>query len=196
MLHRPMRIILVGAVVTTVSPLAVRSVQAQGTGGYYYETYIYGYNPGYFARTYSVRPSPFPSSKIAPFGAPIVYYVGPATAPAKSSRTQPVDIRLGYGTPAPVLADGPAQIELQMPAGAQVWFGGQKTTQTGTRRQFESPSLTAGRAYTYDVRVTWREGEREVTESRRLTVHAGDRLNASFPAPATLSSGEAMSTPR
>ena len=56
MLHRQVLTILVGALVVAVSPLAVRPAQGQGAGGYYYETSLYGYNPGYYARRYAVRP--------------------------------------------------------------------------------------------------------------------------------------------
>jgi hypothetical protein len=54
MLHRRLLMILAGALVIAVSPLAVRPVRGQGAGGYYYETYRYGYNPGYYARQYVI----------------------------------------------------------------------------------------------------------------------------------------------
>jgi uncharacterized protein (TIGR03000 family) len=64
-----------------------------------------------------------------------------------------------------------------------VVLGGQKTRQTGTLRQFESPPLVPGMEYTYGVTVTWNQDGREVVETRELLVRAGDRLSASFPAP-------------
>ena len=197
MLRPQALIILAGAVVTTLSPLAVRPARGQGTGSYYYETYLYGYNPGYYARRYAVQPLPVMPSKLAPFSLPYVYHVpAPAAAPAKGNRTQSGDVRIRFGAATPALADASARIELQVPADAQVWFGGQKTTQTGTRRYFESPPLTSGRTYTYEVRASWKEDGREVTESRRLSIRAGDRLNASFPDPAKLTVGKDANTPR
>lgn len=189
--------ILAGAVVTTRSPLAVRPAHGQGTGGYYYESFMYGYNPGYFASRYRVRPLPVLPGKLAPFSLPYVYYVpAPAATPAKRSGAQPVDIRIRYAAVTPARADAPVQIDLQVPADAQVWFGGQKTTQTGTLRSFESPPLTAGRTYTYEVRATWKEGGREVTESRRLAIRAGERLTATFPDQANLTAGKDANPPR
>jgi uncharacterized protein (TIGR03000 family) len=191
-----MLITLAGAVVTTVSPLAVRPAYGQGTGSYYYENYVYGYNPGYYARSYAVRPLPVMPSKLAPLRLPYVYYVPAPAAAAKGNAMQSVDVRMRYGAITPALADAPPLIELHVPADAQVWFGGQKTTQIGTLRHFESPPLTSGRTYTSEVRATWKEGEREVTESRRLSIRADDSLSASFPDAAKLTVGKDANTPR
>ena len=55
------------------------------------------------------------------------------------------------------------------------------TDETGPSRQFQSPPLDPGRAYTYDVRASWRAGDgQEVTRNRRLTVRAGDHLELDF----------------
>jgi uncharacterized protein (TIGR03000 family) len=197
MLHRQVLTILVGALVVAVSPLAVRPAQGQSAGGYYYETSLYGYNPGYYARRYAVRPILVLPRKEAPSSMPYVYYLPtPAAAPANSTRTPPVDVRIRYGAVTPALADAAAHIELQVPTDAQVWFGGQQTTQTGALRHYASPTLISGREYTYEVRVAWKEGGREVTESRRLSIRAGDRLSASFPAAGKLTAGKDASALR
>jgi uncharacterized protein (TIGR03000 family) len=79
-------------------------------------------------------------------------------------------------------ANRAAQIELRVPAGAEVWLDDVRTRQTGEVRPFVSPPLAAGKEYSYQVRVTWKDGGREMVEKRELTVRAGDRLSASFPA--------------
>jgi len=56
--------------------------------------------------------------------------------------------------------------------------------------------LTAGGAYAYEVRASWKEGGREVTESRRLSIHDGERLTATFPDPAKLAAGKDASVRR
>jgi uncharacterized protein (TIGR03000 family) len=170
--------ILAGALVMAVSPPAVRPARGQGAGGYYYETYHYGYNPGYYARRYPVPPVFIVPSKMAPVRMPYVYHVPPvAAAPPAGKRPPPVEVRVHFGEVTPA----PAEIDLQAPADAQVWFDGEKTTQTGALRQFVSPPLTPGRPHTYEVRAAWKEGGREVTESRRLSVRAGERSSVSFP---------------
>jgi uncharacterized protein (TIGR03000 family) len=195
MLYRRLLVVLAGALVTAVSP-AVCPALGQGAGSYYYETYQYGYNPGYYARRYPVLPVFVVPSKIAPASMPYVYYVpAPAAAPPTGKRPQPVEVRVLFGPVPPAPAAVPAEIDLQVPADAQVWFDGEKTTQTGALRQFVSPPLATDRDYTYEVRVAWKEGGREVTESRRLTVRGGSRVSASFPAaPAKLAAAKGPGT--
>jgi len=196
MLHRRLWMVLAGALVTAVSPPAVRPALGQGAGGYYYETYLYGYNPGYYARRYPALPVFVVPSKVAPVSMPYVYHVpAPAAAPPRSNRAPLVEVRIFFGAVIPAPAAAPVQFDLQVPADAQVWFDGEKTTQTGALRHFVSPPLPPGRAYTYEVRVAWKEGGREVTESRRLSVRAGDHVSASFPVAAKQAAGKGASTP-
>jgi uncharacterized protein (TIGR03000 family) len=84
--------------------------------------------------------------------------------------------------PAPVTATAtarPALIDVVLPADAALSFQGvPMTEETGALRQFQSPPLTPGRNYSYDVRATWKDKEgREIVRSRRLTVRAGDHLD-------------------
>src|SRR5262249_14362589 len=90
---------------------------------------------------------------------------------------------LGAGPPAvraATPADRPALIDVQVPAGAEIWFDGARTSQTGPFRQFISPPLTPGRQYAYAVRVRWTEGGRTVERTRRLGLRAGDRVSVDF----------------
>jgi uncharacterized protein (TIGR03000 family) len=193
MLYRLLLMVAAVAIVAAVSPLAVRPAQGPSAGSYYYQTYQYGYNPGYYARHYPTLPV-FVPSKTAPSFIPYVYYVpAPEAASPKSKSALAFEVRVLSAPMTPALADSSAQIELQVPTDAQVWFDGEKTTQTGTLRQFVSPPLTAGWQYTYVVRAEWKENGREVTESRRLTFPAGDRLSASFPDVANKTAGKGAS---
>jgi uncharacterized protein (TIGR03000 family) len=67
-----------------------------------------------------------------------------------------------------------------VPGNAEVWFDGEKTTSTGTNRQFRSPPLTPGQRYRYEVRVRWVENGREVTQTQQVVVSAGANVNVSF----------------
>jgi uncharacterized protein (TIGR03000 family) len=70
---------------------------------------------------------------------------------------------------------------MTVPANAKVWFDGATTVQTGDHRRFVSLPLRPGNEYAYEVLVKWTQDGREVTQNRRIAVHAGDVLNLTFP---------------
>jgi uncharacterized protein (TIGR03000 family) len=80
-----------------------------------------------------------------------------------------------------------ARVNLRVPADAKIWFDGSQTGQTGTARSFESPSLVRGKEYAYQVRIQWKRDGKDVTETRRVDVHAGDVIN--------LAAGSSSGTP-
>jgi uncharacterized protein (TIGR03000 family) len=45
--------------------------------------------------------------------------------------------------------------------------------------------MSSEHAYTYDVKARWNEQGKEITQSRRITVHAGEQARIAFPAPST-----------
>jgi uncharacterized protein (TIGR03000 family) len=97
------------------------------------------------------------------FGSSSIGYYSPA-ALAEAASLLP-----GNSQPAP---DNAAHVILQVPAGAEVWFDGDKTRQTGTLRHYFSPPLTPGKDYVYEVRVRWTRDGKPVEETRRVHVHA------------------------
>jgi len=87
---------------------------------------------------------------------------------------------------APVVAPatpGRAQIELQVPTNAKVWFNGSPTKQSGSSRIFVSSPLTKGTKYSYAVRIQWREGDRDVEQNRSIFFMAGDQVRLDFTQP-------------
>jgi len=76
--------------------------------------------------------------------------------------------------------DAPVLITVTVPGDAQIWFEGSKTTQTGTTRQFVSPALKPGLNYTYTLRVRRSENGRDVDETRKLSVRAGESVTLNF----------------
>jgi uncharacterized protein (TIGR03000 family) len=164
--------------------------------GYYYETFRYGYNPGYYARRYTAPPAGNQSVSFGAYGgnaktAPTS--VTPGTWLRYAAAAPTAQPQIGGFSRAPVLsvtraaeqiesADTTVQIELRVPADAEVWLDGVRTWQAGESRLFVSPPLTSGKKYSYEVRVTWKEGDQEKVEKRDLGVRAGDRLSESFPA--------------
>jgi len=83
--------------------------------------------------------------------------------------------------PAPL--DTTAQVTVRVPAEAEIWVEGTKTTSTGSVREFKSPPLTPGSPYTYDIKVTWTENGHDVTQTQRFDVTAGAHINLAFPIP-------------
>jgi uncharacterized protein (TIGR03000 family) len=107
------------------------------------------------------------------------YYAYP---PAFVTSAPPTRTQAFYYAPAaPSPGNAAVSINMAVPANAKVSFDGAVTTQTGRQRLFVSPPLRPGNEYAYDVVVKWTQDGREVTQNRRLTVHAGDVLNLTFP---------------
>lgn len=71
----------------------------------------------------------------------------------------------------------PILVNLRVPGDAKIWFEGSPTNQTGTMRSFESPPMAVGRDYVYDIRIQWQQDSKNVTQTRRINVHAGDVIN-------------------
>jgi uncharacterized protein (TIGR03000 family) len=71
------------------------------------------------------------------------------------------------------------QIQVTTPAQARISFDGKGTMQTGSRRQFVSPSLAAG-DYTYEITASWMDDGKEVTQRKTFPVHPGDVVQISI----------------
>jgi uncharacterized protein (TIGR03000 family) len=119
-----------------------------------------------------------------PYAAPAIPSYG-ATAPAAysygaSAPSAPADYYSGAYPTAAQARDSKAHIRLIVPAGARVWFGNAATQQTGTVRDFDSPELTPGKDYSYEVKVRWTENGKEVTRTREVAVSAGLSATVDF----------------
>jgi uncharacterized protein (TIGR03000 family) len=83
----------------------------------------------------------------------------------------------------PKLDDNAVLIGVRVPEGATIWFDGEKTTQTGTFREFTSPPLEPGQKFSYEIKAVWTENGQEVSRLRRIDVYAGDRMMVNFMSP-------------
>jgi len=148
--------------------------QFHGRFGYYgyypypYDTYPYSwsspvYDYGNYDSFGDVTPS-YPDSY-------------PAVTPAAADY-QPFD---PPAPAAPVRPDTSAHVTVHVPAGAQLWFDGKATTAEGSVREFETPPLTPGSRYLYEVRALWNENGQEVTQTQRAEVSAGSHVDVTFP---------------
>src|SRR6202043_2035796 len=126
--------------------------------GDHYGSHRYGYY-GYYPYSYGVYPYSYSSpvydsgyygsyGDVTPSYPDIYSSVTPAAASYPS--LDPV-------ATAPTQPDTNALVTVNVPAGAQLWFDGKATTTAGSVRQFESPPLTPGGRYSYEVRARWNE---------------------------------------
>lgn len=134
-------------------------------GGYYYG------DPGYSA-------------------API-YYDSTASIPATSTYNSfyPPDTTVAQS------ANMSARVEVQVPPDAQLTFEGQKTTQTGSFRTFDSPPLQPGSSYSYNITATWNNNGTPVTQSRTVPVAPGRKSFVSFLQPPAGQQGQPQQLP-
>jgi uncharacterized protein (TIGR03000 family) len=184
----------VAALGLAVLLLTPRVTLGQTTGGYYYETFRYGYNPAYYARRFTKRPTGQTAKTIAASDMYLYYVAPPPVTQAQGGRPVRTATRVAAAE-SPVTPDTRAQIDQKVPQDAEVWFDGAKTTQTGSLRRFVTPPLTQGGKYGYEVRVVWKDGTRTVTETRRLELAAGESFSANFPTAVASATGAEPARP-
>jgi len=149
--------------------------------GYSYRYVPYGYG-------YSVGPSysyyPPSSAYVVPSN---TYVIPTQPTPSTSSEVTPAGPVEGTETRP---AGTTATVNLLLPAAdAEVWIDGRQVPGTGTVRRFESPALRSGESYSGTMRVRWPGSGGEVrTETRQVSVYAGDRVTIDFTRPAATAS--------
>jgi len=74
-------------------------------------------------------------------------------------------------------------ISVRVSPNAEIWFDGEKTTQSGNRREFVTPAIASDGECNYAIRARWTEDGREVDQTRNVSFHAGDRLTVKFTTP-------------
>ncbi len=148
----------------------------------YYSPSWYGYRsyPSYSWSypSYASYPVYVPTYSSYSVGVPVerrasYYYYD--TPPA--SRSQPAP-------EAAVAGRNHVRLEVVLPdPNAEVWVEGQKTTTTGRVRTFESPELQPNRSYTYNLRASWMQDGRPVTQDRQVQVVTGRSTTVDFTQP-------------
>jgi len=174
-----------------------------GSAGYY-RHYPGGYVPGYAAYSFvGVHPSYYPNYyrysypySYSRYSSPAIRYYSPAyysvsgypssviyVVPKSSVRAYyaPNTATSEIAPPPRMVPSAPAKkavnITVRVPADAEIWFDGTKTSQTGASRQFVSPPLATDKSYQYEVKARWLEDGNEVIRTRRVEVQGGSRVN-------------------
>jgi uncharacterized protein (TIGR03000 family) len=85
---------------------------------------------------------------------------------------------------APTTAAGPAkaQVTVIVPPGADVFFDGSPTDETGARRVFSTPDLTPGQTYYYEIEAQWSANGQVLDQTRKVAVTAGANVTVDFTA--------------
>jgi len=130
-------------------------------GGYWYGDPFY-YGPYYYGGLPYYYPAP-----AVPY-----YQPGPIMV-TPGSGYEPLDVPRS-------VTDNTALIEVRVPADAEIWFDGTKTTQRGANRLFSTPPLTPGKTFTYEVRASWTVNGTTTTKTHQVQVEAGKRSWVSF----------------
>jgi uncharacterized protein (TIGR03000 family) len=75
--------------------------------------------------------------------------------------------------------NAPAEIRVQVPPDAEVWFDGTRTQQRGFMRRYATPPLSSGE-HSYELKARWLENGREVEKTQKVTVRPGAVVNVQF----------------
>jgi uncharacterized protein (TIGR03000 family) len=146
----------------------------------FYPYYDYGYYSDYAWDPYLQAAATWPSvlsngsAEVTPVY-PEVETSGTTLTTGYQSSSPP---ETGTGQP-----DGVARITVIVPPAAEVSFDDTMTLSKGAVRQYDSPPLTPGTRYTYDITASWNENGRDVTQTQRVEVTAGANVTVRFPAP-------------
>jgi uncharacterized protein (TIGR03000 family) len=73
-----------------------------------------------------------------------------------------------------------ALIDVRVAPNATLTFDDQPTQQTGESRQFMTPPLEPGKNFSYTVHAKWQEGGRDMDQSRKVSVQAGQQARVDF----------------
>jgi uncharacterized protein (TIGR03000 family) len=156
-------------------------------GGYYHGGYrglyypYWGYNNLYPYTYYNYSSLPLGTAYGPAYGG----YYAPGT-PAYTYTYPSVNVPISglvnsFPADGKLPPDPVAHVTLIVPAHARVWFEGKRVKAGGRTRHFDSPPLTQGKHYVYDVRARWKEHGREVTQTQVVPVVAGEHVRVTFP---------------
>jgi uncharacterized protein (TIGR03000 family) len=148
--------------------------------GYGYPYYAYSYPYLYDTYPYVASSPTYDSGYYGSYGYGTPSYPNlsaSVTAPSAGYQYQ------AFYPPTTAESDTSAHVTVSVPAGARLWFDNTPTTSTGPVREFYSPPLTSGKQYTYDVKASWTENGHEVTQTQKVEVTPGARVNLTFPVP-------------
>ena len=147
-----------------------------------YTPYRFANSPGYRGVGYAGYGVTVPSSYALPASTSVAWY------PPVFTRSSSAGLPRSAGAASPAAygggdVDTTAIVQVEVPAGATLWFDGVQTKQTGAMRTFHTPPLERGHSYHYDVKARWEENGKPVERTKRVDVYAGARVTVNFNQP-------------
>jgi len=134
-------------------------------GSPYYGSYGYGYSPYYYDNgQYSGSSPTSDSDSYGGYTDPLWFDADGTAAAAKSAQS-----------------DTLAHVTVKVPADAHIWFNDTAMNSNGPVREFNSPPLTPGNRYFYQIKASWNEGGHDVTQTQRVEFTVGAHVSVSFP---------------
>jgi uncharacterized protein (TIGR03000 family) len=109
--------------------------------------------------------------------------VAPTTAPTTGGTKEMPKPKEEKPKQEEALNAAPATIVVSLPAEAKLTVDGSVTSSTGANRVFVSPTLNAGRDYTYDLQAEIVRDGKTVSASKRVTVRAGEESSVRIDMP-------------
>jgi uncharacterized protein (TIGR03000 family) len=73
-----------------------------------------------------------------------------------------------------------ATVVIKLPAEARLYFDDRPTKQVGAERTYVTPELTPGKEYTYQVKIEYTRDGRMMTQTRPVSVRAGQTSRVEF----------------
>jgi uncharacterized protein (TIGR03000 family) len=97
---------------------------------------------------------------------PVWYDTDPSQTTTIVLPTPPVELR--------------ARLALTVPLRSRVWMGGKEVDANAAPLVLESPPLRADQSYTFDVKVTFPDGDKTEERTRSVIVGAGDEKSLTY----------------
>lgn len=90
-------------------------------------------------------------------------------------------LRVDLGKAVPETPTSPtenvAHLQIAAPGSdAEVWLNGVRTKQTGSVQRYQTPPMTPGEKYSYEVKARWTENGQSVERTRTIVVRANEKL--------------------
>ena len=73
-----------------------------------------------------------------------------------------------------------ALLIVKLPAEAELWINDARTSQEGSYRHFQTPTLPPDRDLTYTLKVNWRIKDAQLTRTERIQVRPGEKATVNF----------------
>jgi uncharacterized protein (TIGR03000 family) len=148
----------------------------------------WGYYPGYYSPYYSSPYGYYSYPYNSWYGYPYPGYYPyrnyswsyyPSSSDNYLNRPYPASSYIYQPAAEPTNTEQPVMVRVRVPADAEIWLNGTKTTATGPVRDFVSPRLEPGN-YEYEIRARWMQNGRPVEQTRKITVRPGERREVDF----------------